>query len=195
LYESILNDLFCRNIRTEAAFYSHAESVASVILKKGKEKSESVSKVLSAYHEARSSLYDLERANQANSAAIGFFKALREELHQLVPETFAGLYDTDRINHLGRYIKAITIRAQRGLVNFEKDRIRAAEVRRHSDSLRELLKGLSPSVSEEKRTATEEYFWLIEEYKVSLFAQELKTPVPVSKKRLDNKLKEIERMV
>jgi ATP-dependent helicase HrpA len=35
---------------------------------------------------------------------------------------------------------------------------------------------------------------LIEEYKVSVFAQELKTAVPVSKKRLEKKLKEIERM-
>ena len=49
--------------------------------------------------------------------------------------------------------------------------------------------------TEEKRKAIEEFFWLIEEYKVSLFAQELKTSIPVSPKRLDKKLKEIERMV
>ncbi|MCP4348381.1 MAG: DUF3418 domain-containing protein [Desulfobacterales bacterium] len=46
-----------------------------------------------------------------------------------------------------------------------------------------------------KKSCNRRIFWLIEEYKVSLFAQELKTPVPVSKKRLDQKLKEIERMV
>ncbi|MBU1399010.1 MAG: DUF3418 domain-containing protein, partial [Proteobacteria bacterium] len=50
-------------------------------------------------------------------------------------------------------------------------------------------------VSDEKKKAVEEYFWLIEEYRVSLFAQELKTPVPVSAKRLEKKFKEIERMV
>jgi ATP-dependent helicase HrpA len=31
----------------------------------------------------------------------------------------------------------------------------------------------------------EDYRWLIEELRVSLFAQELKTPFPVSAKRLD----------
>jgi ATP-dependent helicase HrpA len=36
---------------------------------------------------------------------------------------------------------------------------------------------------------------MIEEYKVSLFAQELKTPYPVSPKRLGEKVREFERMV
>jgi len=36
---------------------------------------------------------------------------------------------------------------------------------------------------------------MVEEFKVSIFAQELKTPFPVSTKRLEKKLKEIERMV
>jgi ATP-dependent helicase HrpA len=35
---------------------------------------------------------------------------------------------------------------------------------------------------------------LIEEYKVSLFAQELRTAVPVSEKRLRERMMEIERM-
>ena len=49
--------------------------------------------------------------------------------------------------------------------------------------------------SREKREALEEFRWMIEEFKVSLFAQELKTLFPVSEKRLEKKLKEIERMV
>jgi ATP-dependent helicase HrpA len=36
---------------------------------------------------------------------------------------------------------------------------------------------------------------MIEEYKVSVFAQELKTAVPVSKKRLEKKLAQIKRMI
>ena len=93
-----------------------------------------------------------------------------------------------------RYIKALTIRAQRGVLNFEKDQARANELQPYADKLEELMITLSPSVSEEKKNAIEAYFWLIEEYKVSLFAQELKTAFPVSKKRLNQKLKEIERM-
>ena len=46
--------------------------------------------------------------------------------------------------------------------------------------------------SEEKNKKIEELFWMIEEYKVSLFAQELKTPYPVSPKKLDQLIHEIE---
>ncbi|MBM4314856.1 MAG: DUF3418 domain-containing protein, partial [Deltaproteobacteria bacterium] len=49
--------------------------------------------------------------------------------------------------------------------------------------------------TEAKRQALEEFGWLIEEYKVSLFAQELKTAVPVSRKRLDALMGEIRRML
>ncbi|MBN2198957.1 MAG: DUF3418 domain-containing protein, partial [Candidatus Aminicenantes bacterium] len=47
------------------------------------------------------------------------------------------------------------------------------------------------SVSAAKRAAVEELRWLVEEFKVSLFAPELRTAVPVSAKRLEARLKEI----
>ncbi|MBM3297735.1 MAG: DUF3418 domain-containing protein, partial [Candidatus Aminicenantes bacterium] len=42
-----------------------------------------------------------------------------------------------------------------------------------------------------KQAAVEEFRWLVEEFKVSVFAPELKTAVPVSAKRLEARLKEI----
>ena len=51
------------------------------------------------------------------------------------------------------------------------------------------------NASGEKKKAIEEYRWMIEELKLSLFAQELRTPFPVSGKRLEEKRKEIERMI
>ena len=46
---------------------------------------------------------------------------------------------------------------------------------------------------EEKKPLIEELFWMIEEYKVSLFAQELKTPYHVSPKKLNQLIEEIEK--
>jgi len=86
------------------------------------------------------------------------------------------------------------VRAQRALVNFEKDREKEKHVRFFTERLNKLLQELSPAASAEKKAAVESYFWLIEEYKVSVFAQELKTPFRISKKRLEKKLQEIERM-
>ena len=151
--------------------------------------------VLEAYHKTRTVLFNIESSHSANSIAVQLLKELREELAKLVPETFMYLYDSDRFVHLVRYIKAIAIRARRASVNFEKDQAKVKEVKFFTGSLNQLLQGLSASASAEKRRSIEDYFWLIEEYKVSVFAQELKTPVRVSRKRLKEKLKELERMV
>jgi ATP-dependent helicase HrpA len=48
---------------------------------------------------------------------------------------------------------------------------------------------------EEKLAALEELRWMIEEYKVSVFAQELKTPTPISRKRIDSRIEEIKRII
>jgi ATP-dependent helicase HrpA len=101
----------------------------------------------------------------------------------------------ERLVHVERYIKSMQIRAQRAMVDFEKDEVKTKEVKTFSASLDKLIKALSPNASDDKRRAIEEFFWMIEEYKVSVFAQELKTAVPVSKKRLEKKLSEIKRMI
>ncbi len=58
-----------------------------------------------------------------------------------------------------------------------------------------MVQSLTSDTSVEKRRAVEDLFWMIEEYKVSVFAQEIKTTAPVSPKRLEEKFGEIERMV
>ncbi|MCK7469143.1 MAG: DUF3418 domain-containing protein [Desulfosudis oleivorans] len=53
---------------------------------------------------------------------------------------------------------------------------------------------ISVDCPEEKKKLIEELFWMIEEYKVSLFAQELKTPYPVSPKKMNILIEEIEKL-
>jgi ATP-dependent helicase HrpA len=161
----------------------------------GKETQESAIAVLNQYHQARTTLFQLEAANKANPRAAAFLKHLRDELSKLVPINFIELYESPRLGHLARYLNAVAIRAQKGIDDFERDRMRAQELKIYRDALDEFLKGLTRTVSEEKRREIEDFYWLIEEYKVSLFAQELKTAVSVSKKRLDAKIEEIRRLV
>jgi ATP-dependent helicase HrpA len=127
--------------------------------------------------------------------AISYFEERGQELEHLVPPTFVAIYDIQRLDHLPRYLQAVAIRARRAAVDFDKDRAKSKEIIRFSEKLNQMLKALCPAVSDEKRQAIESYFWMLEEFKVSVFAQELKTAIPVSAKRLDRKLKEIDRMV
>ncbi len=195
IYDRVIEELFGKNIRSENAFYAHAESAAARIFPAGRELLDKTIAVLTAYHDARSRIYELQQANRANSMAVSFFEELIQELERLVPQTFVAIYDRQRLDHLVRYIRAAAIRARRAVVDFEKDRSKLNEIVKFIDGLNQLLKELSPSVSDGKRRAIEDYFWMVEEYKVSVFAQELKTAIPISAKRLNEKLKEIGRMV
>ena len=94
-----------------------------------------------------------------------------------------------------RYLKAIGIRAERGIAHLEKAMERIKEVNIFSDNLQCMISSCSTGASDERMKLIEEYRWMIEEYKVSLFAQELKTAFPVSRKRLETKRQEIERII
>jgi ATP-dependent helicase HrpA len=187
-------ELFARNIRTANAFYGHAESVVPKIFPMGRDLLDKVIPILMAYHSVRSQIYKLLLGKRKGSKAEAFFEALIEDLVRLVPKTFITIYGIQRLGHLERYINAIAVRAQRASVDYEKEQSKANEINEFTASMSKLIRNLTPAVSEEKRQAIEEYFWMVEEYKVSVFAQELKTAMPISAKRLKEKLKLIERM-
>jgi len=153
-----------------------------------------VEPVLRAYHETRQALSALEAANRTNRSVVGFLGEMRAELDRIVPVSFLERYDPERLSQLPRYLKALQIRAERGAVHLDRDRVRAAEIRPYEEKLDELLKTTAPGASPEKARAIDEYRWMVEEYRVSVFAQEIRTPYPVSPKRLRAKLREIEDM-
>ena len=105
------------------------------------------------------------------------------EAARLTPPDFISLYDESRLDHIPRYLKALIIRSQRALVDLDKDQAKAAGVRPYAEKLDVISKNLSPEASDEKKDAVADLFWLIEEFKVSVFAQELKTAVKISPRR------------
>jgi len=95
------------------------------------------------------------------------------------------------LQHLPRYLKALRIRIEKQPSNPDRDGKHAAAVgeiwQRWQDKVDALSKAhldIPPEIVE--------YRWLIEELRVSLFAQALKTPFPVSAKRLDKRWQEIQ---
>ncbi|WP_448252052.1 ATP-dependent RNA helicase HrpA [Ottowia oryzae] len=104
-----------------------------------------------------------------------------EQLQRLVPKRF--LIDTPwpALQHFARYLKAIALRLDKLRADPARDAQRMAEVRAQDQRFARLLaerKGQQDARLQELR-------WLLEELRVSLFAQELRTPQPVSVKRLD----------
>ncbi|HZT54899.1 MAG TPA: DUF3418 domain-containing protein, partial [Burkholderiaceae bacterium] len=103
------------------------------------------------------------------------------QLGRLVPKRFVADTPWAQLAHLPRYLKAIVMRLDKQRADPARDAQRLAELRpiesRYWRHLAE-RKGVADA-----RLA--EYRWLLEELRVSLFAQELRTPQPVSVKRLE----------
>ncbi|WP_420805702.1 ATP-dependent RNA helicase HrpA [Leptothrix cholodnii] len=103
------------------------------------------------------------------------------QLQRLVPRLFIVSTPWAQLQHLPRYLKAITQRLDKYRADPARDAQRLAE-------LRPLEQRYIRRLAERKGAADarlDEYRWLLEELRVSLFAQELRTPQPVSAKRLD----------
>lgn len=195
IYYSVLKDLFWFNNRSFEDFSRLAEDARKKITNTGQQKALIASDILKTIFETRQIIFKLETSNYNNLQFLDFCGRMRTALANLVPENFLELYSTDRLSNLVRYIQVIGIRTQKGLINPEKDMAKAKILEGFAEQLEEMLRNLTPETSEEKKVAVEEFFWLLEEFKISLFAQELKTTVSVSEKRLSQRILEIKRMV
>ena len=111
------------------------------------------------------------------------------ELHGLLSPRFLEQITFERLTELPRYLKALLTRLERAALNPQKDAERAAQLAPYA----QVVSGFAakPSNVPEVRAMQEEFRWLVEEFKVSLFAQELGTAVPISAKRLDQKLEQL----
>jgi ATP-dependent helicase HrpA len=103
------------------------------------------------------------------------------QLQRLCGKRFLACTHWAALQHFPRYLKAVTLRLDKFRADPGRDVQRLGELRpleqRYLRRLAE-LKGAHDA-------RLEEYRWLLEELRVSLFAQELRTPQPVSVKRLD----------
>ncbi len=183
--DTLLNSLFAKNIRSAKAFQEHAAEISPRIMNSGDEFVLTAKTVIEAYSETCTAIDSLRKKSFSSGPAVSLIENLMAELRKLIPENFVTLYEIQRMPHLVRYARALAIRARRALDAPEKDRQKAALIDVHGDRLKALLETFTPTTSVEKRNAVENYFWLIEEYKVSQYAQELKTVGKVSAKRLD----------
>jgi ATP-dependent helicase HrpA len=108
------------------------------------------------------------------------YPGLAEDLAALLPADFLRTTPYERLAHLPRYLKGRLARADRWKRDPAKDAGRAKE--------------LEPFVQATRKSGERagELRWLVEEFRVSLFAQELGTAEPVSAVRLRNALKDVQ---
>jgi ATP-dependent helicase HrpA len=104
-----------------------------------------------------------------------------QQLQRLVPRNFLAATPWPRLQHLPRYLKAIVLRLDKLRADPARDAARLAELKPQEQRYWRLVAERKGAVDERM----EDFRWLLEELRVSFFAQELRTPQPVSIKRLD----------
>nr|WP_245503448.1 ATP-dependent RNA helicase HrpA [Aquabacterium lacunae] len=106
---------------------------------------------------------------------------INAQLQRLCPKRFVVQTPYAQLQHFARYLKAVTSRLDKLRADPARDTQKMVEVKpldqRYTRRLAE-LKGTHDA-------RLDEFRWLLEELRVSLFAQELRTPQPVSVKRLE----------
>ncbi|MGO8699906.1 MAG: ATP-dependent RNA helicase HrpA [Limisphaerales bacterium] len=111
---------------------------------------------------------------------------LSGELTNLVSSRFLERLNYDRLPEIPRYLKALLLRIERAAMNPAKHQERLRQLAPYSAELQKMW--AQPGNSAEAKAQVEKFRWMLEEFKVSLFAQELGTSAPISPKRLDQQL-------
>ena len=111
------------------------------------------------------------------------------QLARLVGKRFVVATPWTALGHLPRYLKGVQMRLDKWRADPARDAQRLAE-------LRPIEQRFLRSLAERKGVADprlDEFRWLLEELRISLFAQELRTPQPVSVKRLEKAWEQLQR--
>jgi ATP-dependent helicase HrpA len=136
-----------------------------------------VEKVIAAAHDVRSAL-----AAPAPAALAPAIEDMRRQLFALIRPGFVTATGVDRLADLPRYLRGIGVRLERLPGNVERDRAWMAEVHEVRDEYESVLASLPPHRREAPEVVA--IRWMIEELRISLFAQQLRTPYPISAVRI-----------
>jgi ATP-dependent helicase HrpA len=132
-----------------------------------------VGQILSEYHALPKKLQGIK----AHAAALA---DIQSQLQGLVSKRFIAEHAYENLTHFPRYLKAIVVRLDKLRADPVRDARLTAEWAAVALPFQRALKDRG-AAADPKMV---EFRWLLEELRVSLFAQELRTPMPVSGKRL-----------
>ena len=133
-----------------------------------------VATILQEYATAARKLKDTKNAPETSADVAA-------QLARLMPKRFIAVTPFTQLHHFARYLKAITARLDKYRADPARDSAKLAELRPSEQAYWRLVAERKGVVDDRMM----EFRWLLEELRVSFFAQELRTPQPVSVKRLD----------
>ncbi len=160
-------------VRRRSEFEILAQQVRPALAAKILELNQTVTPLLQTWQELMAQLRQSSAPSQASAR-----DNMLQQMRHLMPVDFIQRTPLSQLKHFARYLRAIHLRLEklpRDLAgDLDKQRQLAAL---ESPWLQRCAQGMNPHL--------EAFGWMLEELRVSLFAQILKTPYPISVKRLE----------
>jgi len=157
----------------EASFNKRKDEGKSRIVLLVNEIARLVSQVLTEYH-------GLPKRLQGVNPQVA--QDMQQQLQGLVHKRFLIENEFSQLSHFPRYLKAMNVRLEKLRADPARDARSMAEWNQAAAPYQRLMRDKSAGKNTDPKLV--EYRWMLEELRVSLFAQELRTPMPVSVKRL-----------
>jgi ATP-dependent helicase HrpA len=185
LVNAILDQAFLNNEplpRNPAAFAALLERGKTRLTAARAEICHTADAILAAYYEVRRML-----AGESSPVWAEAIADCRDQLMRLVYPGFLSRTPAEWLPHVPRYLRAIASRLNKLRQAPDKDRQRCGDIIRLWEPCKRRLE--EDARRERHDPELIRFRWLLEELRVSQFAQELKTVVPVSVKRLEEQWK------
>ena len=135
-----------------------------------------VKQVLLSYHDLSKKLKQCKQITFAFAVSD-----IKRQITQLMPKGFLGFVSVEQLKHYPRYIKAMITRLDKLQGNVQRDKLQQIKLEKWQADYETLVGQLPASIECFAEVLT--LNWMMQEYRVSLFAQELGTAMPVSDKR------------
>ncbi len=145
---------------------------------------ELLAEILQNYQQLRKTLSGITQIHWLASV-----KDMQAQLDQLVYRGFLQQVPFEHLRDYPRYLQALRLRADKLRHAAGRDQQRLRELQSAHDRWRERVVDARRKGREDPRL--DEIGWMLQELRVSFFAQELKTPYPVSLKRIERRWKEL----
>ena len=168
--------------QAEAAFAARCKEAKARLNLVGQEIARLVAAVLAEHHLLQKALPQFKAHAQVT-------QDIRQQCEWLLGKEWVARTPYERMQHMPRYLKAVNVRLDKLRANPARDAQNLAQM---NPLLQQWQRRLS-ALQGERDERLEDFGWMLQELRVSLFAQELKTPVIVSVKRLQKMLAEMSR--
>jgi ATP-dependent helicase HrpA len=173
------------NIRTAESFEKAKEQIRGELGDTVVEIATQVEQVLSIAHGLNKRM-----KGRVDLTMITAHGDIKSQLQSLVFKGFVSQHGAAKMTDLIRYLKAIERRLEKLPVDPNRDRLCVLELEKVAEQYQKLTNKIPKGMPVPEEISN--IFWMQQELRVSLFAQTLGTPYPVSTKRVLNAIKESE---